>query len=610
MKWSLVVVAAITPGVAAAQVLSPGPLSAAHAGIEGDDDCGKCHESGNQVVARLCLDCHKDLGGELAAGRGLHGRQYRARPCEECHVEHIGRSTKLIRWPGGAMDKLDHALTGWALDGGHAKVACLECHTQTSRQSKPQFVATRSACAACHKDPHAGRFTAECQRCHGTAAWPAFDRGRFDHGLARFALTGKHASVGCEKCHVRTGAPPAWKPLSFDTCEVCHADPHRGQFKPRPCTACHDTGGWATGDDKIRANHPGLSLAGGHARVPCKACHDRGNDKPPSRGTRCEGCHRPIHLAKFGPRCETCHASIKWVGLAEATGRNHHGKTRYPLVGRHQAVACAQCHPASRPVAQRFRQLSFAACTACHADAHRGEFAALRAGPGSGPPRGDCARCHTLDGFAPTTFGAAEHTTTRFALDGKHVAVPCSGCHGGARPRLGFAVARQACRDCHANPHGAQFDAEIAAGGCARCHTAFDWHQVKIDHSIWPLAGAHGRTPCAACHGAKQNGAQPAAYRGIPRDCEGCHDDVHAGQFRQTQPARPCQVCHDPESFRIAPRFDHATTRYPLDGKHRALTCDRCHAAEPLRNGATAVRWRLGYVRCKDCHASPHVEVP
>jgi len=30
------------------------------------------------------------------------------------------------------------------------------------------------------------------------------------------------------------------------------------------------------------------------------------------------------------------------------------------------------------------------------------------------------------------------------------------------------------------------------------------------------------------------------------------------------------------------------TTRVPLDGKHRALTCDRCHAAETLRNGATA----------------------
>ena len=598
MKWWLVVVAVVAPRVAAAQVLSPGPLSGAHASIEGDDECTKCHESGNKVVVRLCLDCHKDLGGELAASRGLHGRQYRGKPCEECHVEHVGRNTRLIRWPGGAMEKLDHALTGWALDGGHAKVACLKCHTQSSPQHKPQFVGVKTTCAGCHKDPHAGRFTAACEKCHATASWPAFDRNRFDHGLARFALTGKHATTACEKCH--TGAPPKWQPLGFATCEACHADPHRGQFAPKACSACHDTGAWASGNEKIRTNHPGLSLAAGHARVACRACHDRGNDKPPSRGSRCESCHRPVHLAKFGARCETCHASIKWVGLAEAVGRDNHGKTRYPLAGRHQAVACAQCHPASRPVAQRFRQLAFAACTACHADSHRGEFAR----------NNDCAQCHRVDGFAPTTFGFVEHGRTRFALEGKHVAVPCSSCHPGARPRLAFAVARQTCRDCHANPHGTQFDAEIAAGGCAQCHTPLDWHQAKIDHSTWPLAGAHARTACAACHGVQQKGAQPAAYRGIPRDCEGCHDDIHAGQFRQTAPAKPCRTCHDTESFRIAASFDHATTRYPLDGKHRELACERCHAAEPLRNGTSAVRWRLGYLRCKDCHASPHTEVP
>src|SRR5262249_59681750 len=133
-KWWLVVVAAIAPRAAAAQVLSPGPLAQAHASIEGDDDCARCHQSGSQVVARLCLDCHKDLGGEIAQGRGLHGRQYRSKPCEECHVEHVGRNTRLVRWPGGTMEQLDHALTGWPLDGGHAKLGCLKCHTQTSQQ--------------------------------------------------------------------------------------------------------------------------------------------------------------------------------------------------------------------------------------------------------------------------------------------------------------------------------------------------------------------------------------------------------------------------------------------------------------------------------------------
>jgi Cytochrome c7 and related cytochrome c len=600
MKRWLVVVVVLAPRLAPAQVLSPGPLSHAHASIEGDDDCSKCHESGNKVVARLCLDCHKDLGGELAAGRGLHGRSYKGKPCEDCHVEHVGRNTKLIRWPGGAMEKLDHGLTGWVLDGSHAKVACLTCHTRTSPLRKPQFVATRTACAACHKDPHAGRFAAECQKCHGATSWKAFDRGQFDHRLARFPLTGKHASVVCEKCH--TGAPPRWQPLAFATCDGCHADPHKGQFKPKGCTTCHDTGGWASGSEKIRDNHPRLSLANGHARVACRTCHDRGNDRAPSKGGRCESCHRPVHTAKFSGRCETCHGAIRWLGLSDAVGREHHGKTRYPLAGKHAGVACAQCHPANRPVAERYRNLAFTACNACHRDPHAGEFAA-RSG-------GECAQCHGVAGFAPTTFGVAEHARTRFALDGKHVAAPCGSCHRAARPRLAFTVAKQACADCHANPHGAQFAREIAAGGCARCHTALDWRLAKIEHVAWPLAGAHARTPCQACHGEQQKGAPATAYRGIPRGCEGCHDDVHAAQFRQTAPVKDCATCHGVESFRIAQTFGHAATRFPLEGKHTALACTACHPTAALRDGTTAVRWRLGYTRCKDCHANPHQERP
>lgn len=595
----LLLVLGVTPH-AAAQVLSPGALSQAHASIDGDDNCGKCHESGAKVVARLCLDCHKDLRDELAVSRGLHGKQYRGQDCETCHVEHIGKGTKLIRWPGGAPEKLDHGLTGWNLEGGHAKVTpCGKCHTKISPLGKTQFVGTKTTCAGCHKDPHAGKFTTSCQKCHSVTEWKTFERKAFDHALAAYPLTGKHATVACEKCH--TGTPPKWKPLPFASCESCHEDIHKGTFKPKPCTACHDTGSWTSGSDKMRTNHPKLSLAAGHAKLDCKACHDRGNDKPPSKGLACVGCHKPIHVAKFGPRCEGCHASIKWVGLAEAVGRDNHGKTRYPLEDKHTTVACARCHVPSKPVAQRYRSLAFTACAPCHADQHQGEFLARN--------QGDCAQCHTLKGFTPTTFGLVQHATTAFAIEGKHAATPCSGCHTGPRPRVSFAVVKRACADCHQNPHGTQFATEMAKAGCATCHTAVDWHQPNIDHSTWPLAGAHVRTACAACHGAQKAGAQPAAYRGLPRDCEGCHDDVHAAQFA-TQPKKTCAGCHDAESFRIAAKFPHATTGYPLDGKHTGVTCAKCHPAVPLRNGTTAVRWRLGYQNCKDCHANPHTEAP
>lgn len=594
----LVVIA--LPAVARAQLLSPGPLAQAHASIDHDDACNRCHQSGKQVVAKLCFDCHKDLDAEINAGRGLHGKQYKGKGCEDCHVEHVGRGAKLVRWPGGAMEKLDHKLTGYALDGAHGKVGCLKCHGKKSPSGKPQFLGTATACGGCHKDPHAGKFTADCQKCHSVNDWGAWDRKQFDHKLARYALTGKHTDVACEKCH--TGSPPKWKPVEFSTCESCHADPHKGKFKPKPCDGCHDTKSWQGAIDAMRSNHPRLSLAGGHAKVACKDCHDRGTAKSPSKGGKCESCHAPVHLAKFGNRCESCHASIKWAGIPESVGRDNHDKTRYPLAGKHDGVKCAGCHPASKPAAKRFKQLAFGQCVACHSDSHKGEFVSRN--------KGECAQCHSVAGFAPTTFGLAQHAATKFALDGRHTATPCGGCHPGARPRLDLRVAKQQCVDCHANPHGNQFGKEMAKGGCAECHTALDWRQAKIDHSTWPLVGAHTRTACAACHGEQKKGAQPAAYRGIPRDCEGCHDDVHAGQFVQSQPAKRCTACHGNDTFAIAKSFDHGKTRYPLEGKHVALACDRCHKPETLRNGTTAVRWRLGYLACKACHANPHVEAP
>ena len=227
---------------------------------------------------------------------------------------------------------------------------------------------------------------------------------------------------------------------------------------------------------------------------------------------------------------------------------------------------------------------------------------------------GECGQCHTVAGFTPATFGVAEHATTAFGLDGRHVATRCSGCHTKARPWLDLRVGKRACLECHANPHGTQFAKEMAGGGCASCHTTADWHQARIDHSTWPLVGAHQRTACTACHGEQTVGAPPAAYRGIPRDCEGCHDDIHAGQFRISAPVAGCASCHDARDrggFRMASAFDHAKkTTYPLVSKHAQVACAACHPTATLRNGATAVRYRLGYHACKDCHANPHVEAP
>ena len=583
---------------ARAQILTPGPLAKAHLKLEGDTHCTDCHQGGKRVVAERCLDCHKELAARVSAKKGLHGTGYLGQDCGPCHVDHLGVDARLVHWPGGDQAKFDHALTGWKLTGKHAGVECAKCHDKKLSGGEATFLLLSEACATCHEDVHKGRFGKSCERCHNTEDFKRFEESTFDHSKTRFPLLGAHAKVACKQCH---GEPPKWTGLAFESCEDCHKDPHQGRFKPTPCSSCHTEKSWKS-TSIGRNNHPGTSLANGHLKVACKTCHDKGNDRPPSKGTKCVSCHPVIHKAAFGDDCKKCHADILWLGIPREVSLEAHQATVYPLQGKHAEVGCDSCHSPKKKEDDRFRRLKFGRCIDCHADKHKGEFASHA--------QGECAPCHAVEGFAPTLFGVPQHSHTRFALEGRHRAVPCSGCHPGPAPRLDWKNPKLNCADCHANPHGHQFDAEMAQGGCAHCHNVEGWGQVKVDHSIFPLLGAHARAACSACHDPTPEdklAGKGASWRGLPHECEGCHADEHGGQFRSA-PAKGCNSCHDNDAFQL-PNFDHATmTGWPLEGKHVGLECDKCHKQERRKDGVMSVRYRLGYHACRDCHADPHKE--
>ncbi len=577
---------------AAAQFLAPGPLAAAHARLEGDDKCGECHSAGRGIATQKCTGCHDKIGASIAAGRGLHGRSFKGQPCAKCHSDHHGRGFSLIRWDPKA---LNHADTGWPLRGAHAKAECSDCHKTRS------YMGLSQNCASCHDDPHANRFGSRCTNCHDEQSWSSLQLDDFNHTQARFALRGAHAKVECSECH---GKPPKYRGLAFAACTNCHDDPHKGKLGAK-CEGCHSEADW----HRVRFQpgaHRWLSLANGHARVGCKQCHDRGSLLPPSRGRACVGCHSPVHEANFGKQCAECHASILWTGLPRKIGLAAHDKTPYPLEGQHERVACKLCHLPDLPAAKRYRELAFGRCSDCHEDVHEGRFA-TRDG-------GECATCHTVSGFKPTLFGIALHDSTGFSLTGGHGAVPCSACHDNAPQkgkRLDWHTEKVACADCHENPHGDQFADEMRRGGCATCHSPAGWNLPNIDHSTWPLEGAHASTPCASCHTPTEEdrklGHGPS-YENTPRECSGCHEDIHRAQFRLSDPKRACDFCHTPHEFKIA-RFAHdKLTGYALEGSHRKLPCEKCHAQSEFGAGKTAVRYRLGYRGCRDCHADPHRE--
>lgn len=516
--------------------ISPGPLSQPHAKLEGAANCLKCHEAGRGVSPAKCLSCHTALRARINAKKGLHA-QPNHQTCERCHNEHHGRAFKLIHWD---PSKFDHRVTGFPLEGAHAKTKCAECHKTRS------FLGLSQSCTSCHADPHKGQLT-PCTKCHTMTAWkPA---PKFNHALARFPLTGLHTRVACAKCH----ATPAFRGVAFQRCTDCHKDPHAGRFGAT-CTQCHSTAGWAV---QATANFDhaktGFPLTGAHKTASCAECHRGGKFKGTSRA--CSSCHGDVHEGRMGKSCERCHATTTF----RAVTNFDHNRTRFPLTGQHTKTRCAQCH-----VNGKLRGLSLT-CNGCHTDPHKGRLGTtcerchstasftnvasfdhdktrfpLRGAhrkakceschtkgrvlrfprfdscgschrdPHKGQMKGDCATCHTVERFLPSTFGVEAHQRTRFPLAGAHLAVPCNSCHTKGNFRLAFA----ACTDCHRDPHRGQ---TAPFGTCTTCHRIDTWTRITFDHARtgFPLEGAHARVRCAACH--------EKGFKGVPRQCAACH---------------------------------------------------------------------------------------
>src|SRR5215475_12873272 len=55
------------------KLIMPGPVSKAHAKIEGE--CSNCHDRANRErQTALCLDCHKDTAADISSRSRYHGR--------------------------------------------------------------------------------------------------------------------------------------------------------------------------------------------------------------------------------------------------------------------------------------------------------------------------------------------------------------------------------------------------------------------------------------------------------------------------------------------------------------------------------------------------------
>jgi hypothetical protein len=337
------------------------------------------------------------------------------------------------------------------------------------------------------------------------------------------------------------------------------------------CNHCHDDHKGRDADivelDPALFDHEATDfpLRESHVTVPCAACHAKEKRLAEAPST-CGACHEDDdrHAGNLGTRCESCHFETSWPSLKPFD----HGKTSFPLRGRHADTACMACH-----LGELYKGLP-AACNDCHAlqDVHRQRFGTA------------CQNCHGEESWKAVRFDHG--VSARFVLEGAHGRATCRACHGNdiVRPLA------SGCSDCHADEdaHRGQLGA-----ACGDCHGAESWTKaVRFDHDLtsYPLVGFHAAAACETCH-------EAPTYQDAESTCASCHraEDVHAGRFT----AR-CETCHGATGWNSV-AFDHdRDTTYRLTGKHRTTACYGCHAARNVADASLPTD-------CISCHARQDV---
>jgi hypothetical protein len=515
------------------------PLVGAHAAVA----CFRCHdgaEVGNFSYADTeCISCHEaDL---KEATNPDHIAQGWVTDCDDCHIPTM--------WSGG-----DFIHDFFPLTAAHAAPSCDDCHTNGN------FLNTSRDCASCHMeafqqtsspDHTEAGFPQQCDLCHTPTT---FEGAGFDHAF--FPLTGSHAVVDCEECHVNdTFAGTA------SNCAACHIDDYNDTSDPShaesgfstSCETCHTPSDWNNAD----FNHQFFPLTGSHMGVECDTCHVGGVFEGTS--SDCVSCHLqayeqtsdPNHtLAGFPTDCEACHTPTTWEN-----GNFDH--SWWPLTGAHQISDCQSCHD------DGVFQGKPNDCASCHiSDYNQTNDPNHQA---AGFPT-SCEVCHVPVSWDTSTF---DHS--HFPLTGAHLTPDCTDCHIGGN----YDATPNTCDGCHLDDYQQTNDPNHQQAGfptdCNVCHTPTAWQNANFDHSFFPLTGSHMGVDCAQCH-------TGGVFEGTSPDCVSCHLDDYNGandpNHAQAGFPTDCDSCHTPTSWQGG-NFDHSW--FPLQGAHSTPSCEECH---------------------------------
>ena len=574
--------------------VSPGPLSRAHAKLEGIASCTKCHDAGRTLSAERCLACHKPIAERIAGRKGVHRAV--AGDCAKCHVEHRGADADPRRLD---RQKFDHAAeTGFALDGRHAAVAskCEACHKTRS------FLAARTTCESCHADVHKGTLGRDCAKCHRTTVEFKQTRTGFDHATARFALTGAHRDVACEKCHVNK----VFRGLAFEDCAPCHKFAHR-RTMARTCATCHVTERWAAAAQGFNHAKTGFVLVGAHAQVTCVRCHIAGV-RTALAHDRCAACHANPHRESIRDDCGKCHDES---GFKKAKF-DHAERTGFPLIGKHDGLACRKCHTTLRPptcppgarAVVDFRARARLRLVP-QGPAQGGVRPLLRVVPPADDVQGRGVRPPALARVLRGLLTRDSRASSATCVPPKRPPKPSGRRRTRRLRRRPAAPRRPHSRAPAATPTCTSARSVRRARSATRStRRSSSPPGSRTTRCAFKLAGKHATAPCLKCH-PSQTAAFPSGtgtakrLRPVDAECKTCHQDPHLGQVEGS-----CARCHAPSTFKLA-TFTHVGLENLMGvASHSRLPCKSCHKTVtgqfPAGRG-TAMRFKVGRT-CLECH--------
>lgn len=645
------------------KLLAPGPLVKGHAELE-KKDCLKCHDAGQGVSESKCMECHKAIRPFVQMKKGFHGLTTQS--CRECHSEHKGRENDTVHVDDTTFD---HAKkTGYALEGKHGEIKCLECHKATHpaksvRAGKIRYFGTQATCISCHKKDDVHFFKGDwakkdCITCHSLKTWK--DQIKFDHKKdTGYELEGKHSTLSCAECHTPVNAQKKitkvmykWPQLKTAQCLTCHQDHHKNslsaKFRNGQCLTCHNQEDWKISnfDHKVT----GYPLRGKHFELKCVDCHTQ--KQKPLLLTKdpqfkfvglkkdCLSCHKDYHFFKglkiknFGilNNCQSCHNESTW----KKTERfDHNIHTRYKIDGEHLKLNCLECHVKKDKTEKilnatyKWPHLTTKTCETCHKTPHVGQFSAELL-------KKSCTECHVTTGWYDMKNGKKfDHSKTRFPLTGAHDQISCNQCHGqqGKQNFKFKSVELKFCIDCHKNIHNQQFSKSINTNNCVTCHSTKNFtERLSFDHSRtrYPLEGAHKELKCSECHRPTKSSItlEPPNIKsdrsGGPRsvpftptqflfphvktgECLSCHSDYH-----QKQLSSNCLECHSIESWKKNKFVHNKQSDFVLRFKHEQVKCGDCHKPIPgqfvnyKKETKRVIRFKPMDPTCVSCHKDIH----